>query len=310
MSLSLIRPISDLFFRYIPGATYIDGIFKDFLVDILRTGPIPNHISFVMDGNRTFAKQNGLPLKEGHRRGADALIKVLECCINLDIRNITIYAFSIENFNRSQAEVDTIFDLLVSKLAYISQDNEFCSAQKLRIKIIGDRTLIPEKILADIERVEKKTAQLKEHTLYVAFPYTSRDDITHSVRQIVQKVADGQLNIDQIDEKEIENNFYYEGESGKLDILVRTSGHTRLSDYMLWQCHQDSVIELPTTLWPNFQFYKTWWTIFKWSYYKTLQIQDAEIMQTKKLSHEEIEKRYRKPIDQYQYPPYASVTKE
>ncbi|QPG77083.1 hypothetical protein FOA43_004482 [Brettanomyces nanus] len=300
----------------VPGFTYIDAFFKDFIKNILKTGPIPNHISFVMDGNRRFAKTWNLPLKEGHRRGADALMNVLQCCIDLGVKNMTVYAFSIENFNRPQPEIDTIFDLLVSKLAYISEDNEFCDTQKLRIKIIGDRSLIPERILQDIQRIEAKTSSHKDHTLFIAFPYTSRDDITHSVRQIVSKVKDGQLKVDQIDENQIEKNFYYEGEAGKVDILVRTSGHTRLSDYMLWQCHQDSVIEFPNTLWPDYQFYSTWWTIFKWSYYKTLQLQDAEVMQIKKLSPEEIDRRYQhhptyqKPITEFTHPPYASVVKK
>lgn len=281
---------------HIPGFQYIDGLLKDFLVQVLRTGPIPNHISFVMDGNRTFAKRNGLPLKEGHRRGADALLKVIECCIKLNIANITIYAFSIENFNRPKGEVNTIFELLVSKLAYIAEDNQFCKAKKLRVKIIGNRTLIPQKILKDIEEVENKTREFTEHTLFVAFPYTSRDDITHSIKAIVSKASERKISPEQVDEKMIENNFYYEGEAGKVDILVRTSGHTRLSDYMLWQCHQDSVIELCNTLWPEYQFYSTWWTVFKWSYYKTLQIEDAEIMQTKKLSKSEVQERYNIPI--------------
>ncbi|VEU19271.1 DEKNAAC100516 [Brettanomyces naardenensis] len=294
----------------LPGYLYVDGLVKDFLINVLKTGPIPSHLSFVMDGNRTFAKKNGLPLKEGHRRGADALMEVLKCCIEVGVKNMTVYAFSIENFNRSQAEIDTIFDLLLSKLVYISEDNQFCDVQKLRIKIIGNRSLIPEKILEDIVTLEEKTAGYREHTLFVAFPYTSRDDITHSIRQIVGKVKDGQLDKDQIDQQEIERNFYYEGEAGKVDILVRTSGHTRLSDYMLWQCHMDSVIELPTTLWPSFRFYSTWWTIFKWSYYKTLLIEDAEQMQIKKLSTEDINKRYRKPVGQFTHPPYVSVTRE
>ena len=295
---------------HIPGVEYVDGLFKDFLVKVLQTGPIPNHISFVMDGNRTFAKNNSLPLKEGHRRGADALLKVIECCINLGINNMTIYAFSIENFNRSKGEVDTIFELLVSKLAYIAEDNQFCKAKKLRVKIIGNRTLIPPKILRDIEDVERKTNEFTEHTLYVAFPYTSRDDITHSVQTIISKVSKGEILPEQVDEKLIEDNFYYEGEAGKVDILVRTSGHTRLSDYMLWQCHQDSVIELCNTLWPEYQFYSTWWTVFKWSYYKTLQIEDAEVMQTKKIGRSEVQKRYKTPVAKLPHPPQVSVTRE
>lgn len=261
-----------------------------------------------MDGNRRFAKQANLPLKEGHNMGAESLLQVLECCFRIGVKNVTVYAFSIENFNRSKAEIDTIFDLLKSKLAYISQDNEFCELQKLRIKIIGDRSLVPPEVLADIEKAEERTKQFTDHTLYVAFPYTSRDDIMHSVQQIASKVKSGELSKEEIDEEQIEKNFYYEGEAGKVDILVRTSGHTRLSDYMIWQCHRDSVIEFNNTMWPDYKFYSTWWTLFKWSYFKTLLIEDAEKMQTNKLSKEQINDHYKRNLAAFNHPPTVSVT--
>lgn len=293
--------------EYIPGVSLVDGAIQSFLVGILKTGPVPQHISFVMDGNRRFAKSHSLPLKEGHRLGAEALVKVLDCCFRVGVRDVTAYAFSIENFNRKSDEVETIFSLLKHKLAVISSENELCDVHGVRIKIIGNRSYLPSDVLADIELVEKRTNKHAKHTLFVAFPYTSRDDMWYSTSKIADSVGRGEVDAREIDEKFYESNFYYEDVAKPVDILVRTSGHTRLSDYMLWQCHQDSVIEYPNTLWPEFRFYLTWFTIFKWSYYKTLIIEDAEIMQIKKLSRDDVNARYR-DLPRI-HPPFASVSK-
>ncbi|KAG0682400.1 ditrans,polycis-polyprenyl diphosphate synthase [Pichia californica] len=260
-----------------------------------------------MDGNRRYAKNHSIALKEGHKHGADALVRVLDCCFRVGVKNVTTYAFSIENFSRKPEEVDTIFSLLKYKLAILSNENQMCDLHNVRVKIIGNKSYLPKDVLDDIEMVEEKTKHHNKHILFIAFPYTSRDDMWYSINKIIEKFNNGEILIDEIDEKLIENNFYYEDSSEKVDILVRTSGHTRLSDYMLWQCHQDSVIEFPNTLWPNYKFYHTWWTIFRWSYYKTLMIQDAETMQLKKVSREQVNKRY-KDIPKI-HPPFASVNK-
>jgi ditrans,polycis-polyprenyl diphosphate synthase len=292
---------------FLPGFSILEGAIQNLMINILKTGPIPKHISFVMDGNRRFAKTYNLPLKEGHGLGAEALIKVLDCCFKLGIKNVTAYAFSIENFNRKAEEVDTIFSLLKYKLAFISKENQLCDLHNVKIKIIGNRSYLPLDILNDIEIIEQRTKNNSKHTLFIALPYTSRDDMWFATSQIVEKYLNNEINLNEINEILYENNFYYEEAVEKVDILVRTSGHTRLSDYMLWQCHQDSVIEYPNTLWPNYRFYNVWWTIFKWSYFKTLIIQDAEIMQIKKLNKLQIDKKY-KDLPNH-HPPFASVTK-
>lgn len=291
-----------------PGFSIVKGAIQSILISILRTGPIPKHISFVMDGNRRFAKNHNLPLKEGHRMGAEALVKVLDCCFRVGVKDVTTYAFSIENFNRKSDEVDTIFSLLKYKLAVISSENQLCDLHNVKIKIIGNKSYLPEDILADIETVEERTKHHTKHTLFIAFPYTSRDDLWHATHEIVEKYNNGEIaSIEEIDAALYENNFYYETDAAPVDILVRTSGHTRLSDYMLWQCHQDSVIEFPNTLWPEYKFFSTWFTIFKWSYFKTLIIEDAEIMQLKKVTRAEINSKY-KDLPKL-HPPFASVTK-
>jgi ditrans,polycis-polyprenyl diphosphate synthase len=296
-----------LIIRRIPGISILEGALQTIFINILKTGPIPNHISFVMDGNRRYAKTHNLPLKEGHRAGADAMMRVLDCCFRLGVQNITTYAFSIENFSRKPEEIETIFSLLKYKLALISNENQFCDMHNVRVKIIGNKSYLPQDILQDIEQVEERTKHHTKHVLFIAFPYTSRDDIWYATDRIISKVNDGEITIDEIDEDLFQNNFYYDKDATNVDILVRTSGHTRLSDYMLWQCHQDSVIEYSSTLWPDYRFFSAWWTIFKWSYYKTLMIQDAEQMQLKKVSKSDVDKRYKQVPTAH--PPFASVNK-
>ena len=296
-----------LIIRRIPGISILEGALQTIFINILKTGPIPNHISFVMDGNRRYAKTHNLPLKEGHRAGADAMMRVLDCCFRLGVQNITTYAFSIENFSRKPEEIETIFSLLKYKLALISNENQFCDMHNVRVKIIGNKSYLPQDILQDIEQVENRTKHHTKHVLFIAFPYTSRDDIWYATDRIISKVNDGEITIDEINEDLFQNNFYYDEDATNVDILVRTSGHTRLSDYMLWQCHQDAVIEYPNTLWPDYRFFSAWWTIFKWSYYKTLMIQDAEQMQLKKVSKNDVDKRYKQVPTAH--PPFASVNK-
>lgn len=296
-----------MFLSFIPGFSILEGAIQNMLINVLKTGPIPKHMSFVMDGNRRFAKNHNLPLKEGHRLGADALVRVLDCCFRAGVKHVTTYAFSIENFNRKTEEIDTIFSLLKYKLAIISSENQLCDLHNVKVKIIGNKSYLPEDILEDIEMVEERTKNHTKHILFIAFPYTSRDDMWYATDQVIEKISNNEITCGEINESLFENNFYYESNSEPVDILVRTSGHTRLSDYMLWQCHQDSVIEYPNTLWPDYKFYNTWFTIFKWSYYKTLMIQDAQIMQIKKISKEELNKRY-KDLPKI-HPPFASVTK-
>lgn len=294
-------------FLWIPGVSLIESVFHQILIATLKTGPIPQHMSFVMDGNRRYAKTNNLPLKEGHRLGAEALVKVLDCCFRVGVKSVTTYAFSIENFNRKPEEVDTIFSLLKTKLLLISSENHLCDLHQVRVKIVGNRSYLPLDVLEDIEAVEEKTAMHTGHNLFIALPYTSRDDIWHAMDVVSRKIKDGVLSPSDVNADLINNNFYYEGLAEPVDILVRTSGHTRLSDYMLWQCHQNSVIEFPNTLWPDYKFVHTWWTIFKWSYCKTLIISDAETMQIKKVTEDQVRKRYKDVV--HSHPPFASVNK-
>lgn len=166
------------------------------------------------------------------------------------------------------------------KLELLSlESNSFAQLNKIKIKIIGDKGLIPEDILKDLEEVEERTKNSTSlRVLNVCFPYTSRDEITHSIREIAAKAQAGEVqNIKtDIDLKLLHDSLYMGEEAPPLDLLIRTSGHTRLSDFMLWQCNENCTIEFVKTLWPDFKFLGITTLLLKWMYYKTLQLDDEE----------------------------------
>ncbi|KAI5961460.1 SRT1 [Candida pseudojiufengensis] len=263
-----------------PLLAYLIGFVEDFIISVLRTGPVPKHIALIMDGNRTYAKKHRLPLKEGHFAGANALVKILETCYKVGIEQVTIYAFSLENFNRTKEEVDTLFGLLRDKLKMISEyEDSYARYNKVKIKIVGNRSYIPKDILKDLEYIEEITiAKSSKKILNVCFPYTARDEITHAIKTIAEKRINQEIKSkDEINTKMIESNFYFGDDVPPLDILVRTSGHTRLSDFLLWQCNTDCTIEFPDTLWPDFGFISIMSILIKWSYYKTLQLEEEAL---------------------------------
>ncbi|QWU88264.1 hypothetical protein CA3LBN_002529 [Candidozyma haemuli] len=271
IDLTLLQKIADAL-HFIPFSWILFDFLKDILIAILTTGPAPKHVGFIMDGNRRFAKKKALPLKDGHAAGALSLISVWSTS------NITVYAFSIENFNRSKEEVDTLLALLRDKLKYLSlYDDSYARQNQVRVRIIGNRSMIPDDILEDLEQVERITnLESSSRTLNVCFPYTSRDDIVHSI----QGVCENGTSKANIDVAELYRNMYMGPDSPQLDLLVRTSGHTRLSDFMLWQCTHNCKIEFVSTLWPDFKFIALYSILLKWSYYHKKDIMNQRVNNT------------------------------
>ncbi|CDK28616.1 unnamed protein product [Kuraishia capsulata CBS 1993] len=171
----------------------------------------------------------------------------------------------------------------------------------VKIKIVGNKTMIPAEILVDLEKIEEKTARHTNKILNVCFPYTSRDDIAHSVSTIVDRVKNGEMQTVDITEQALDENMYFGTDSPKMDILIRTSGHTRLSDFMTWQCHDQSMIEFVNVLWPDFNFVSIFWVLFKWGYYKSLILEDTQVMQPNKFANEG-------SVPNFKHPPFASVS--
>lgn len=246
--------------QYIPFNELVINSAKYMVTGILKAGQLPQHVSFIMDGNRRYAKQNKLELFEGHEAGSVSLLRIIESCYDLGIKHASIYAFSIENFNRSPAEVTKLFELLIEKLGKL-ENEKYDYSKFIQIRIIGNKSLIPKDTLTRLENVER-VSQTKNDGLIlnICFAYTSRDEITHSIAKTVDDVVDQHITINQINENIINDNFYFYPDTPPVDLLVRTSGHTRLSDFLIWHVNdRNSKIEFLNIYWPDFtefDFYK------------------------------------------------------
>ncbi|KAF8757097.1 Dehydrodolichyl diphosphate synthase complex subunit RER2 [Rhizoctonia solani] len=215
------------------------------VIYILSAGPVPQHVAFVMDGNRRYARHKQVEVSEGHTDGFGALKRMLEICLRLGIKCVTVYAFSIENFKRPRGEVDTLMTLAKNKLDELcSHGSPQCSRE--------NRASAPD-VLEVVHRAEAMTAKHNGAILNICMPYTSREEITSAVESIVRSHQSGEIELDDITPETLEARLYTKlRDSPKLDILVRTSGVHRLSDFLLWQACADTQIHFSNVYWPDF----------------------------------------------------------
>lgn len=205
------------------------------------------HIAFIMDGNRRWAKQRGLPVMQGHKKGADALVEIAQAAKDVGIKYMTVYAFSTENWQRSEEEVAHLMDLLREYL-----DTGFKKLQEndARILFIGERYMLAPDIVAKIEKIEQETANNKSVTLCVALSYGGRQEIVAAAKRLAQKVQKGEIAADDIDCNLFAQNLYTAGIPDP-DLMVRTGGELRISNYLPWQLSY-SEFYFSDTLWPDF----------------------------------------------------------
>lgn len=208
---------------------------------------IPLHVAVIMDGNGRWAKRQNLPRVEGHKQGVQAVRKIVELAAKKGVKFLTIYAFSTENWKRPEEEVRFIMNLLVSAIQqYVPELLE----NNVRLKYMGDFTNLSEEILAAIQDSEIKTRNCNSMQLNVALSYGSRQEITNAVRQIAQKVSLGQIKPEEINENIIQQHFYLP-ELPNPDLLIRTSGEYRLSNYLLFQIAYTEIF-FTEKCWPEF----------------------------------------------------------
>lgn len=343
---------------------------RSLLIRALQCGPIPQHIAFVMDGNRRYARSHKLETVEGHNLGFEALARILEVCYKSGVKCVTIYAFSIENFKRSKWEVDALMDMAKTKLVQMSAHGELFERYGAKVRILGNRELVREDVLKQVDRAVEMTSHNERAVLNVCFPYTSREEITHSIRETVDQFSrpseeedvprkkklfseshiqrnirsrnlssveedyekprdlrplpqeDGHafstsdadsalsdldlstnatgdmpssrtshdaspvlqppinLTSDTKSRRQDQRNLpdpetitaetltknMYTSDAPPLDLLVRTSGVSRLSDFMLWQCHENTEIRFLDILWPEFDLYHFLPVLLEWQY--------------------------------------------
>ena len=209
---------------------------------------IPKHVAVIMDGNGRWAKKRGLKRENGHREGRKSVRKIIECCVELGIKNLTLYAFSTENWNRPKLEIDFLMQLL-----FLSLKGELKTLNKNNIKFetIGNLDRLPKKISNYLGKVKLKTRYNSKLTLTLALSYGSRNEIVNVVRELSDKVKNNIISSKNIDETVI-NDHLYTRNLPDVDLLIRTSGEKRISNFLLWQIAY-SELYFTKKLWPDFR---------------------------------------------------------
>jgi len=307
----------------------------ELVIGALRQGPVPQHVAFVMDGNRRFARSHKIETVEGHHLGFEALASILEVCYKCGVKVVTVYAFSIENFNRSQFEVDALMEMAKVKLTQVSQHGDLMDRYGAKIRILGNRDLLKPDVMEAIDRAATMTSGNNDAVLNMCFPYTSRDEITTAIKSTVEDFSkplspqpkpfsqtritqtirsrhlssstsssslrassptpsmksdaedsisssttlhpdsppygkDGQGTVIYPDPETITSDtisqHMFTAEDPPLDLLVRTSGVKRLSDFMLWQCHQNTELVFLDCFWPEFNLWKFLPVLVEWQW--------------------------------------------
>lgn len=205
------------------------------------------HIAIIMDGNRRWAKKRLLPSAAGHKKGVEALRTTLKACAKFNVKYLTVYAFSTENWNRQKEEVDFLMSLLAKTI--IAEVPEF-KENDIKLTFIGDRTSLNKDLIDVLEFGEKETAHCNTLNLQIAFNYGSRMEITNAVKQICEKVKNGELQIPDITEDTVSQNLYTANIPNP-DLLIRTGGEKRISNYLLWQCAYTEIY-VTDEFWPEF----------------------------------------------------------
>ncbi|MDF2388901.1 di-trans,poly-cis-decaprenylcistransferase, partial [Nostoc ellipsosporum NOK] len=213
----------------------------------LKRELLPNHVAVIMDGNGRWAKRQGLPRIMGHKRGVDALKDLLRCCRDWGIQALTAYAFSTENWKRPQEEVDFLMTLFQRVLR---QELQEMIEENVQIQFVGNLHALPRSLQAEIYRSMEATKNNRGIKFSVATNYGGRQEILQACRAIAEKVQQGLLKPDEIDEEVFEGHLYTAGIADP-DLLIRTSGEMRLSNFLLWQMAYGEIY-ITDTLWPDF----------------------------------------------------------
>lgn len=214
----------------------------------ITSGRLPKHIAIIMDGNGRWAKQQNKPRVFGHKNGVKSVRDVIEASAEIGVEYLTLYAFSTENWNRPKLEVRTLMSLLVSSL---KKELKTLQDNNIKLSMIGDLTMMPSNAQKELEDVMKKTKNNTRLTLTLALSYGSRDEIVNVIKKISEKVVKNELQIEEISENII-NNHLYTFSLPDVDLMIRTSGEQRISNFLLWQSAY-AELYFSKVLWPDFR---------------------------------------------------------
>jgi len=210
-------------------------------------GKLPVHIAIIMDGNGRWAQKKGLPRVMGHKAGMEALKKTVKSCSNLGIKILTVYAFSTENWNRPQDEVNYLMDLLVE---YMRREVNALHKNKVKIKLLGEVDMLPDQTRTEIEEAIELTKNNEGLQFNIALNYGGRAEILRACRNLIKDLEAGNLDMDSADEK-VFSSYLYTSNDPDPDLIIRTSGEQRISNFLLWQGAYSELLFVDQ-LWPDF----------------------------------------------------------
>ncbi|MCJ2532311.1 MAG: di-trans,poly-cis-decaprenylcistransferase [Candidatus Thermoplasmatota archaeon] len=225
--------------------TYEKRLLRD-----IQTMPVPRHVAVIMDGNRRYAKEFGLVVAEGHDKGKEKLEEMMEWCLELRIKVLTVYAFSTENVTRETDEVNTLmrmFSLNFKKLA----DDDRVHKHRIRVRVLGQRDILPDDVREAIEYAEQKTKDYDSYSFNIAVGYGGRQELLHAVKCIAEEVRKGTIEVEDINEETF-YKFLYTSDLPDPDLILRTSGEERISNFLLWQLAY-SELYFSDVYWPGFR---------------------------------------------------------
>lgn len=238
----------------LPGANYLESWLSDYYINkisrkVKSDGETPNHIGIIMDGNRRFAKNLDAAREAGHAIGAEKLEKVLDWAKEIGIRYGTVYAFSKENMNRSEEEVEELMDLFEQKFRQIAKDPRI-HENEIRVRAIGNKDELPNRVEDAIEKAENATKNYDKFVLNIGVNYGGRKELVEATRKLCEKVDKGKLEPNDIDEEMLDKNLYM-SDLPDPDLIIRTSGEERLSGFLLWRSAYSELYFCETN-WPAF----------------------------------------------------------
>lgn len=208
---------------------------------------LPKHIAIIMDGNRRWAKERGKPASFGHKEGAKTLEKIVRYCNKIGIGYITVYAFSTENWKRTQDEVSALMNLFQS---YLDDYSKRADSENIKVQIIGKRDGLSDRMKKSIDKCMERTKNNTGITFNIALNYGGRDELVYAIKNIAENVKNGKIDINDITEEMVSDNLYTRGQPDP-DLLIRTSGELRLSNFLPWQLVYTEFMFVDKN-WPDF----------------------------------------------------------
>ena len=212
-------------------------------VEDIKAGSVPAHVAIIMDGNGRWARQKGLPRTSGHKEGLSAAKRIVAAAASIDVKYVTLYTFSTENWKRAQEEVGYLMNLIKS---HLRAEFQFYKDNGIRIKHIGNLSGLPEDVQKEIINAQNDTAHFNGTTCILAINYGSRDEITRCIKNIAEK----NIRVGDINEETVKK-YLDTGDIPDVDLMIRTGGEKRLSNFLLWQCAYSEFI-FSDTLWPDY----------------------------------------------------------